>query len=206
MADDELNELKKLSPEERIKKLKELQKKDKEEIEKAQKLILESEEDIEREEQVRKIPIPEVKSIDIDSLFSQEAKELFKTKRFISETKKEEPEVKREKPRERRLEEVAAEEQVLKVEEERTHAQYLTQLSQQPVDKIYNRMKEIYSEVKEQGYVSPRQMEEINNIGYANARKFDAAKQGEYAPNQEAANEMVLTQKMKNWLQSMYKA
>ena len=39
---DELDKLKKLSPKERIKKLKELQAKDKAEIEKAQKLIKES--------------------------------------------------------------------------------------------------------------------------------------------------------------------
>ena len=73
----ELDELKKLSPEERIKKLKELQKKDREEIENAQKLIFESEEDMAREEEVKKMPIPQLKSIDIESLFSSEEKELF---------------------------------------------------------------------------------------------------------------------------------
>ena len=201
-----LDELKKLSPQERIKKLKELQKKDKEEIEKAQKLILESEEAAEREEEIKKIPIPQLKAVDIDSLFSSEERDLFRAKRFI-EIKK--PEEEKEKPvisKERPLEEVAAEAEILKVEEERAHAQYLTQLSEQPADKIYNRMKEIYSEAKEKGYISSGQMEEINNLGYANIRKFDDARVGEYSPTQEAAREMVLTQKMKNMLQRMYKS
>ncbi|MBW2978243.1 hypothetical protein KY331_05335 [Candidatus Woesearchaeota archaeon] len=204
----ELDELKKLSPQERIKKLKELQKKDKEEIEKAQNLILESEEDMAREEEVKKMPIPQLKAIDIGSLFSSEEKELFRAKRFI-EVKK--PEAEKEKPalpkpEERPLEEVAAEAEILKIEEEKAHAQYLNQLSEQPADKIYNRMKEIYSEAKEKGYISPGRMEEINNLGYANTRKFDDARVGEYSPTQEAAREMVLTQKMKNMLQRMYKA
>lgn len=202
----ELNELKKLSPQERIKKLKELQKKDREEIEDAQKLILESEEDISREEEVKKMPIPQLKAVDIDSLFTSEEKELFKAKRFAEVRKPEEKPTPPPKPEERPLEEVAAEAQVLKAEEERAHAQYLTQLSQQPEDKIYSRMKEIYSEAKSTGYVSPRQMEEINNLGYANIRKFDAARTGEYSPTQETARRMVLTQRMKEWAQSMYKA
>ena len=203
----ELDELRNLSPQERIKKLKELQKKDREEIEKAQKLILESEEDIEREEEIKKMPIPQLQAVDIGSLFTPEERELFKAKRFIEAVK---PEAEKEKPKarpeERALEEVAAEAEILKVEEERAHAQYLTQLSEQPADKIYNRMKEIYSEAKEKGYISPVQMEEINNLGYANIRKFDDARAGEYSPTQEAAREMVLTQKMKNMLQRMYKA
>ncbi len=201
----DLDELKKLSPQERIKKLKELQKKDKEEIEKAQKLILESEEDIVREEQVRKIPIPQVKAVDIDSLFSAEEKELFKAKRFVEERREEE------KPapaplKERALEEVAAEAEILKAEEERAHTQYLTQLSQQPTDKIYSKMKEIYNEVKAAGQITQGQMEEINNISYANVRKLDDIRSGRYSPTQEVAHEMVVTQRMKNWLQSMYKA
>jgi hypothetical protein len=202
-----LDVLKRLSPQERIKKLKELQKKDREEIEKAQQLILESEEESEREEQIRKIPIPQIKAVDIDSLFSSEAKELFKTKRFVEVREKEEEKaapVRRKE--ERALEEVAAEAEILKAEEEKAHAQYLNQLSQQPADRIYNRMKEIYSDVKEKGYISPHQMEEVNNIGYANIRKFDAAKTGEYSPTQEAARRMVLTQRMKEWAQSIYKS
>ena len=56
-------------------------------------------------------------------------------------------------------------------------------------------------------YYSPeQQMEEVNNISYANVRKLDDIRSGRYSPSQEAAHEMVVTQKMKNWLQSKYKA
>ena len=203
---DNVDELKKLFPQERIKKLKELQKKDRDEIEKAQRLILESEEEAEREEQIKKIPIPQVKAVDIDSLFSSEEKELFKAKRFVEVRKPEEERPARARPEERPLEEVAAEAEVLKLEEEKAHVQYLTQLSQQPAEQIHSRMKEIYSEIKDQGYISPKQMEEINNLSYANVRKLDDIRSGRYSPSQEAAHEMVITQKMKNMLQSMYKA
>ena len=47
---EEINELKKLSPKERIRKLKEIQEKDKEEIEEAQKLLKQAEEEAEIEE------------------------------------------------------------------------------------------------------------------------------------------------------------
>jgi hypothetical protein len=81
---EEINDLKKLSPKERIKRLKELQEKDKKEIEEAQKLLKEAEEESVIEDELREIPIPQLKAADIDELFSPEEKELFKAKRFTS--------------------------------------------------------------------------------------------------------------------------
>ena len=89
MPKQDIEELKKLSPEERIRKLKKLQEKDKEEIEKAQNLIQESEDQLEKQEQTKKIPIPQLKAVNIDALFSPEEKELFKAKRFVAEKRKE---------------------------------------------------------------------------------------------------------------------
>jgi len=80
----EWEEIKKLSPEERLKKLKELQEKSKKEIEEAQQLMTESQRELEiKEEHERDMPIPQLTSIDIDSLFGQEEKELFRAKRFV---------------------------------------------------------------------------------------------------------------------------
>ena len=71
-------DLKKLSPEERLKKLKELEENSKREIEEARKLMAESQRELEiKEEHERDMPIPQLTSIDIDSLFGQEEKELF---------------------------------------------------------------------------------------------------------------------------------
>lgn len=86
MADVDVEELKKLSPEQRLKALKALEEKSRKEIEEARKLMAESEREIEVEEEHRRdMPIPQLTSVDIDSLFSQEEKEMFKAKRFISE-------------------------------------------------------------------------------------------------------------------------
>jgi len=204
--EDILKELKKLSPKERAEKLKELQKKDKEEIEQAQKLLQETEEEIGRQEELKKIPIPQLKSVDIDALFSPEEKELFKAKRFITEPRRaEKPE--KTKPREERaeLERIAEEAPRLLPEEEAAQAQYLDQLSQKPVEDIYNKVKNIYQQVKASGEITPNQMNELNNISYANRRKLEDIEAGKYKEvTQEAAREMVLTEKMKNWLQNSY--
>lgn len=86
MAEFDMEELRKLSPEQRLKILKKLEEKSKEEIESARKLMAESEREIEvKEEHDRDMPVPQLASIDIESLFTPEEKELFKTKRFISD-------------------------------------------------------------------------------------------------------------------------
>lgn len=82
MVAKDLEDLKKLSPRERLRKLRELQKKNKEEIEKAQDMMRESEREIEIEEGLKDIPIPQVKAVDVQSLFSPEEKEVFRMKRF----------------------------------------------------------------------------------------------------------------------------
>jgi hypothetical protein len=210
MADeDKLKELKKLSPKERFEKLKELQKKDREEIEKAQRLLQETEEEISKQEELAKIPIPQLKAVDIGALFSPEERELFKAKRFIAEgpKKEEEPEeAGRKRPEEKaELERIAEEAKILKQDEETTQAQYLNQLSQKPVEDIYNKVKGIYQEVKASGEITPEQMNELNNVSYANRRKMQDIQSGRYTEvTQEAAREMVLTEKMKNWLQQSY--
>ncbi len=83
--DTELDDIKKLRPDERIKKLKELERKRKEEIEKAEDMIRSSEHELRVEEELRDIPIPQVKAVDIDQLFGADERQMFKTKRFLSE-------------------------------------------------------------------------------------------------------------------------
>lgn len=65
----ELKELKKLSPGERLKKLKELKEKKNKDIEDAEKLIKESIIELEKDETIRKIPLPEQKIVDLEKLF-----------------------------------------------------------------------------------------------------------------------------------------
>jgi hypothetical protein len=207
---EEIGKLKKLSPEERIAKLKKLQAEDKEEIAEAQKMIQESEEQLAKEEEVKDIPIPQVRAVDIGALFAPEEKELFKAKRFIEEKRPAE-EVKAVKKREETLEEVAAVEGPRRlpeeiVEEQRQYQARVEELSRRPAEEIRDRMQDIYATARERGYVTPDQMQEVRDMKYATMEKFDDTTAGEYLPSKQAANEMVLTQRMANWLQRMYRA
>ncbi|HII89041.1 TPA: hypothetical protein HA253_05600, partial [Candidatus Woesearchaeota archaeon] len=89
MADDLINEiedLKKLSPEERIEKLKKIQEKKQKEIEEARKLLAESVDEFEEEtEQKSKIPIDQLKVDTAEMLLTLEDREMFTMKRFLSE-------------------------------------------------------------------------------------------------------------------------
>lgn len=87
----DIDELKKLSPSERVEKLREIEERNKKEIEEARKLMTESLREIEVEDELKRdIPIPQLTSVDVDSLFGQEEKDMFKTKRFVGGEKKEE--------------------------------------------------------------------------------------------------------------------
>ena len=193
---EEIGELKKLSPKERIKKLKELQEKNKEEIEEAQKLLKEAEEQAEVEEELKEIPIPQLKAVDIGALFSPEERELFKAKRFVTEKPKAE-EAGEEKGE---LEAIAERAPRLPPEAEQQHIQYVRQLSQTPTEQLYNRAKELYTEFKTQGnQFTPEQQEEFSNIEYANRKKLEDIEAGKYTEvSKEVANEMVLIERMKN--------
>jgi len=136
MADVDVDELKKLTPEQRLKALKALEEKSKKEIEEARKLMAESEREIEvKEEHQRDMPIPQLTSVDIDSLFSPEEKEIFKAKRYVSEPKTFE-EVSTEKKSEPgdMLEEVVQKEKQFEIEQQQgQYGQKLEQIH----DRVY---------------------------------------------------------------------
>ena len=69
---DEINELRGLKPKERLKRLKELEDKKKEEIEQTEKLIVEAESDIKKEALLEEVPVPEVEEKDISEMFEPE--------------------------------------------------------------------------------------------------------------------------------------
>ncbi len=71
--------LQSLSPEERIKALKQLEIARKKEIAQAENLIKETEREIEVAQTVKKIPIPQLRSIDPSTLFSGEERAIFET-------------------------------------------------------------------------------------------------------------------------------
>lgn len=201
---DKLDELKKLSPAARIKKLKEIQEKNKKEIEEAQAMIKKSQQEEEIEKELEQMPIPQLKSVDIDDLFSQEEKQLFKERRFVSEKRKPEEEP---APKKQELEQIAEQAPELNKEQEKANVEYAMQLSKKPAHELKERASEIYNNAKESGYMSHSQEEELKNIDYATRQKMKDIEQRNYSNvSKQVAEEMVATEKMKNWLQNMYKA
>lgn len=73
--------LRRLEPEERIRRLREIEDESKKEIEEAERLIRESEEDIRREEAVSEVEMPEAETVDITKLFGEEEEKLEETVR-----------------------------------------------------------------------------------------------------------------------------
>jgi hypothetical protein len=197
---DEVDELKKLPPALRIKRLKEIQEKNKQEIEKAQKLIKTSETEEAKERELEKIPIPQLKAANIDQLFTAEEKALFREARQIREQQKTEEEPAKKKG----LESIAQEASRQEVEQARMQVEYL---KQQPADELKERISNIYNVVKETGYINSSQQEELLRIDYATREKMKDIEAGKYSDvGREAANAMIVTERIKNWLMDKYQA
>ncbi|MBI2138752.1 hypothetical protein HYU13_04135 [Candidatus Woesearchaeota archaeon] len=85
MAETSVEEMRKLVPGERIKKLKELQEKNKKEIEEADKLIGETEQQISRDRFLEQVAVPEQHEVDITRLFRGEGEVPFKLEAVAQE-------------------------------------------------------------------------------------------------------------------------
>lgn len=185
MAD--IEKIKKLSPEERIRRLKKLEEEKRKEIEEAQQLMKESAIELEREEKIKKeIPIPQVKAVDIGGLFTQEEKQVFATKRYQRE-KPEKPE-EMEKPPEA---EKTLEDEVGKTEfnltEEQAQAQhaYGERLAMEQPNQLYDMAREAYDEFKETGQIDQGKIYALDVA----ARTKDEVAGGEYKAASEMAQE-----------------
>lgn len=182
MADEDI---KKLPPEERIKKLKELEEKRKKEIEEAHKIIRESENELkERRKWAEKVPIPQVASEDFKSL-SAEEKEIVRIHRGIKEKdekgfEKEIEETAKKRKKESELEEMARE-QAGKVPEELLQSQYLAQLSQQPARDLYQEIMRISERVEDKGYISREEKRRIEYLNTAMEKKMEDIESGRYS-------------------------
>ncbi len=81
----DIDDLKRLSPEDRIRRLKEIEKKKKKELEEAKKLMDDSvEEVIEEDKQRAKIPIQQLKADDVSIIHNGQEAQMFETKRYTT--------------------------------------------------------------------------------------------------------------------------
>jgi len=112
-----IEEIRKLTPEDRIKALKKVEEERKQEIEEAETLIRDSMREIKEASDKRHAPISQVKAHDISQLLTAEEKRMFKTARFEDSSEQPEDAEQRQMPN---LEEVAEEES--KNKDQQTHA------------------------------------------------------------------------------------
>lgn len=150
VEDDNINNIKNLSPEERIRKLKKIEEKNKKEIEKAHKLIKESEDEIAIEEKIKQVEIPEKKDIDVAGLFKGEES--------LEETvQKENPEVNE--------------------EEIRNQQNYLRGI---PTSKIEERAEYLQQRVEQTGYITNKERNEMSNMYQEINQRENDVRQGTY--------------------------
>ncbi|MFH1053684.1 MAG: hypothetical protein V1740_04695 [Candidatus Woesearchaeota archaeon] len=204
----EIEELKKLPPEERIKRLKELEDKDKKEIEEARKMIADSE--AEAEEDQRKyqdIPVPQMRAIDIGSLFSPEEKEMFKAKR-PSEVKTMTDESVT-APIE--VHDISLEETVEKESPQLTREQLDRQneyvhflATERPAVDIYQGIKEIAQDASNQGYLTREQEGRLDQLYNAAREKNDAFQEGQYQATKTSAQNIAASLDLFHELKKSY--
>jgi len=202
MASDEL---KNLPPEERIKKLKQLEEQKKKEIEDAQKQIKESEKELtEKHKQKEKIPIPEVASNDIESL-SEEEKVIVRTHRGLKKEKKEEVEekvLKAEKKEGSDLEQLARER--VEIPLELLQSEYTLKLSQKPMQDLYSEMTKLTQNVEEKGYINAEEQRRAQYLSSAVERKLEDVESGKYSFTGSVAVAASLTLQMGLKLKDVY--
>lgn len=187
-----LDDLRKVSSEERISLLRELEKEKKKEIEEAQKLIAETEEEIEQHEEIRKsVPIPQIKAVSIDALFTREEKQVFAAKRFEKE------EV---------LEEVATKEKKQLEEEQR---RYIIQQAKKPTEEFLQRVGEAYKQAAEEkktlGYVTTQTAEESYQLSQEMQQRQRFEDEGSYRKPEAFAESFNVAKKLTDAVFDWYK-
>ena len=156
----EFDEFRKLGPEERIKKLKAEEEKRKREIDKAEEMIKESGAEIELDEELKRVPIPQIRSLEInDMFFSPTAKWVFEAKKQVQIKPKEEmfptaePQM---SPLEETVEEEARKTQATAPAAGGPQYGMITEMS--AMARVYHGIKQVAGNIAEQGYATPQQV------------------------------------------------
>lgn len=180
----EIEDIKKLSPEERVKRLKELIEKRNKEIEERNKEIGEAEQlskqaKKDEEDQVLrdKIKIPELEEVDISNLFHNEQEDL--------ESKAEDA------PKEEESEDVKS----------------LYQITPNaPTQDLYSNVVNLYNQVKDQGMITPEMAEQAGNIQYAIDKKQEAINDGNYTAAEKIEQQANVAKNIADKILSLYTA
>ena len=178
MTDD----LKKLPPEERIKRLKELEKKRKQEIIKAQEQIKQSEDEL----------LTEMQQKDLELLSVMEK---------IDKDKSDEKDIPPEP-----IDDIALEER-LRQEREQSFPQSgnpVYALSKEPMQDLYQEMSNIYRAMENKGYLRSDEVRKVDNLASAVEEKIKANNEGTYSFTEKVAQAADITQRIGSKLKNMY--
>ncbi len=216
MAED----LKNLPPEERIKRLKELEEKKKKEMEQGKKEIEEAERGIknaqgelnEKRRVKEKVPIEEVAKEDGEGL-SEEAKIILKTmmknvgvREAVNEGVASDDEKKRDSKRDST--ETSELERAVARDAARVsgsmNSPYVAQLSQQPMRNLYQEMTAVYDAVGEKGYMNSEEQKRVQYLASAVEKKIEDIEAGRYEVSSQVAQEALLTRQIGQNMGGMY--
>lgn len=197
-----LNEIKKLSPEERIKKLRDVEEKNKKEIEEAEKLIKDSIREINVKEEIKDLPIPQIKAVDIESLFAPEEKEVFAAKRYKDFRHVEEETT--EMPLEETVEQEKPEITEKELEAQRQYQ--ILELRREPTENVVQEIENIYQQVRETGRVTGEQMTRAYVANVIAEERQREIERGTYRRiSEEISNQLGITKQIFNSIQEKYK-
>ncbi len=199
-----LKEIKKLSPEERIKKLKKIEEENKKEINEAEKLIKDSIKEINIKEEIRDLPIPQVKAVDIESLFSPEEKEVFAAKRYENARQRHAEEETAEIPLEETLEQEKPE---ITEEELEAQRQYqILELRREPTKNIVQELQNIYHQVRGTGEVTGEQMTRAYVANVIAEERQREIERGTYErKDEEISSQLSIARQISKSIQDKYK-
>ncbi len=201
-----LNEIKKLSPEERIKRLKKIEEENKKEINEAEKIINDSMQEIDIKEKIKDLPIPQIKAVDIESLFSPEEKEVFAVKRYKDLVIRHAEEEKAEIP----LEETVKQEEPRATKEElAAHIQYhvlADELRREPTENVVQELENIYHQVREGTGITGEQMTRAYAANIVARERQENIERGTYGRlDEQVSNQLDIARQIFKSIQDKYK-
>ncbi len=201
-----LNGIKKLSPEERIKRLKKIEEENKKEINEAEKIIKDSIREIDVKEKIKDLPIPQIKAVDIESLFSPEEKEVFAAKRYkdlrVRHVEEETAEIPLEETVEQEKPEITKEE----LEAHRQYQILANKLRREPTENVVQELENIYQQAREGTGITGEQMTRAYAANVIARERQQEIESGIYGRiDEQVSNQLNIARQIFKSIQDKYK-
>jgi len=203
----DLKEIKKLSPEERIKKLSKVKEKNKKEIDEAEKLIKDSVREINVKEEIKDLPIPQIKAVDIESLFAPEEKEVFAAKRYKNISARHVEEETAEIPLEETVEQERPEITTEELEAQANYNILSEELRREPTENVMQRVENIYTQIRETGEITRDQINEVYAAESVARQRQEEIGRGTYGRtmSEKISDQLGITVGITNWIRERYR-